>query len=178
MVISRIKYEAELKNSVTHHDSVKITYKWKGPKIVNLLDPAVIPGSFTLTPGFYDEIELNVKGLKKDAGSNPVFYLTVSYTHTSNVKVPISFKVNKNVMFKTEKGCVDVTTDSFVFTNSIQLYLDQLLPGVDPTVLDNASLINVAIIISSESKCELYRIMMRNLHKNHHCNHVLYHGHN
>lgn len=173
-----MKYEAELKNSVTHHDSVKITYEWNGPQIVNLLDPAVVLGSYTLTPGFYDEIELNVTGLKKDAGSNPLFYLNGSYTNNSSVKVPIMFKVNEDVMFKTEKDSVDVNTDSFVFTSSIQLYLDQLLSGVDPTVLDHATLTNGAIIISAESNYELYRVIMRNLHKDHRCNHEHHHGHN
>lgn len=178
MVISRVKYEAELKNSVTHRDSVKITYEWNGPQTVNLLDPAVVLGSYTLTPGFYDEIELNVMGLKKDAGNNPVFYLTGSYTNSTSVKVPIMFKVNEDVMFKTEKDSVDVTTDSFVFTSSIQLYLDQLLIGVEPKVLDNATLTNGTIVISAESNYELYRLIMRNLHKDHHCNHGHHHGHN
>jgi hypothetical protein len=178
MVISRVKYEAELKNSVTHHDSVKISYEWNGPQTVNLLDPTAVLGNYTLTPGFYDEIELKVVGLKKDAGNKPVFYLTGSYTNSSSVKVPIMFKVNEDVMFKTEKDSVDVTTDSFVFTSSIQLYLDQLLVGVDPLVLDNATLTNGAIIISAESNFELYQTIMRNLHKDHHCNHEHHHGHN
>jgi hypothetical protein len=178
MVISRVKYEAELKNSVTHRDSVKISYEWNGPQTVNLLDPAAVLGNYTLTPGFYDEIELNVMGLKKDAGNKPVFYLTGSYTNSTSVKIPIMFKVYEDVMFKTEKDSVDVTTDSFVFTSSIQLYLDQLLLGVDPAVLDNATLTNGAIIISAESNFELYRIIMRNLHKDHHCHHGHHHGHN
>lgn len=178
MVISRVKYEAELKNSVTHRDSVKITYEWNGPQTINLLDPAIVLGSYTLTPGFYDEIELSVIGLKKDAGNNPVFNLTGSYTNSTSVKIPIMFKVYEDVMFKTEKDSVDVTTDSFVFTSSIQLYLDQLLLGVDPAVLDNATLTNGTIIISVESNFELYRLIMRNLHKNHRSNHNHHHGHN
>lgn len=178
MLISRVKYEAELKNSVTHHDSVKISYEWNGPQIVNLLDPTTVLGSYTLTPGFYDEIELNVVGLKKDAGNNPVFYLTGSYTNSTSVKVPIMFKVYEDIMFKTKKDSVEVTADNFVFTSTIQLYLDQLLVGVDPSVLDNATLTDGAIIISAESNFELYRIIMRNLHKDHHCNHGRHHGHN
>ena len=178
MVISRVKYEAELKNSVTHRDSIKITYEWKGPQIVNLLDPTAVFGNYTLLPGFYDEIELNVIGLKKDAGINPVFYLTGTYTNSTSVKVPIMFKVNEDVMFKTEKDSVNVTADNSVFTSSIQLYLDQLLLSVDPLVLDNATLTNGVIIISAESNFDLYRIIMRNLHKDHHCNHGHHHGHN
>jgi len=178
MLISRVKYEAELKNSVTHHDSVKISYEWNGPQIVNLLDPTTILGSYTLTPGFYDEIELNVVGLKKDAGNKPVFYLTGSYTNSMSTMVPILFKVYEDVMFKTEKDSVEVTADNSVFTSTIQLYLDQLLVGVDPTVLDNATLTDGAIIISAESNFELYRIIMRNLHKDHHCNQGHHHGHN
>jgi len=177
MVISRIKYEAELKNSVTHRDSIEISYEWNGPQTVNLLDPTVVLGSYTLTPGFYDEIELNVMGFKKDAGNNPVFYLTGSYTNSTSVKIPIIFKVYEDVMFKTEKDSVDVTADNSVFTSSIQLYLDQLLVGVNPLVMDNATLTNGAIIISTESNFELYQILMRNLHKDHQCNHDHHHDH-
>lgn len=178
MVVSRVKYEAELKSTTTHHDSIKIEYEWKGPQLVDLLNAATVLGNYMLLPGNYDEVELKVHGFKKDAGGNPVFYLNGSYTNSSSITIPISFKVYEDVMFKTEKDSVEVTADNSVFTSTILLYLDQLLVGIDPIVLDNATLTNGAIVISADSNFVLYQIIMRNLHKDHHNEHRHHHGHN
>ncbi len=171
MVVSRLKYEAELKKNISNHDSIKIAYEWNGPQIIDLLDPSTVLGSYTLLPGYYDEIELNVQGLKKDAAGNPVFYLNGMYTNPANTSVPIMFKVYEDVMFKTEKDSVEVTADNSIFTSTILLYLDQLLVGIDPLVLDHATLTNGAIVISANSNAGLYHLIMQNLHKDHHCRH-------
>lgn len=176
MVVSKLKYEAELKSTTSHHDSIEIEYEWNGPQLINLFDAATILGNYTLVPGYYDEIELKVSGNKKDAGNKPVFFLKGSYTNTAGITIPISFKVYENVEFKSEKDNVEVTADNSIFTSTLLLYLDQLLLGIDPGVLDNASLTAGAIVISADSNSELYEIIMRNLRKDHHCNHEHNHG--
>lgn len=178
MVVSKLKYEAELKSTISNHDSIEIDYEWNGPQLVDLLDAATILGNYTLVPGYYDEIELKVIGNKKDAGNKPVFFLKGSYTNTASITIPISFQVYENVEFKTEKDSVEVTADNSIFTSTLLLYLDQLLIGIDPLVLDNATLTDGAIIISDDSNSEFYQIIMRNLRKDHHCNHGHKHGHN
>lgn len=178
MVVSKLKYEAELKSTTSHHDSIEIEYEWNGPQLLNLFDAATILGNYTLVPGYYDEIELKVSGNKKDAGNKPVFFLKGSYTNTAGITIPISFKVYENVEFKSEKDNVEVTADNSIFTSTLLLYLDQLLLGIDPGVLDNASLTAGAIVISADSNSELYEIIMRNLRKDHHCNHEHKHGDN
>ena len=172
MVVSGITYEAKLKSLITHHDSIEISYKWKGPKEINLLDTTITLGNFTLTPGFYDEIELRVDGSKKAAGSKPVFYLHGVYTKTDTTTIPVKVIVNEDVSFKTEKDSVTVTsTDNTDFASVIQIYLDQLMVDVLPTVLDNATLTNGTLVISADKNRELYWILVRNLIKNHHCRH-------
>jgi hypothetical protein len=178
MVVSRLKYEAELKSVVSHHDSIKIEYEWNGPQEVNLFDTNISLGNFVLQPGYYDEIEIMVNGFKQDAGASPVFYLHGLYTKDDSTSLPIMLKVNENVMFKTEKDSVEVTSsDNAIFTSIIQLYLDQLMADIQLSALDNAELTNGAIVISADTNAELYRIIMRNLSKNHHCNHGHHHGH-
>jgi hypothetical protein len=178
MIVSRIKFEAEMKNLITHHDSIEIEYSWNGPLAVNLLDTNISLGNFTLTPGFYDEIELKVVGLKKDAGNKPVFYLSGLYTNSDGISIPIVLSVNENIEFKTEKNSVEVTAENnSLFTSTILLYLDQLLADIQPSALDNATLTNGSIVISDESNNELYRIIIKNLLKDHHCKHNHGHGH-
>lgn len=169
LVVSQIKFEAELKSLVTHHDSIEIEYKWTGPKLVNLLDDQLLLGNFILQPGFYDEIELKVYGDSKDAGKKPVFYMYGNYTNAENSKIPVAIKVNNNVQFKTEKDSVTVTEESIDITSYIQIYLDQLMAGIDPEMLDDARLTNGVIVISPDNNRTIYFAILGNLVKNHKC---------
>lgn len=172
MVVSNLKFEAKLKSLISHHDSIEISYKWTGPMKINLLDTNITVGNFTLQPGFYDEIEIKVNGLKQDAGVKPVFYLHGMYTKDITTSLPVMVKVNQDVMFKTEKDSVEVTVkDNPGFTSYIQLYLDQLMAQIQPVALDNATLSNGEIVISADSNRDLYLIIMRNLVKDHHWKH-------
>ncbi len=172
MVVSGITYEAKLKSLITHHDSIEISYKWKGPQEINLLDTTITLGNFTLTPGFYDEIELRVDGSKQAAGLKPVFYLHGVYTKADVTTIPVKVIVNEDVSFKTEKDSVTVTsTDNTDFASVIQIYLDQLMVEILPSALDNATLTDGVLVISADKNRELYRIVVRNLIKNHYCRH-------
>jgi hypothetical protein len=169
MVVSNIKFEAKLKSLATHRDSIEISYKWTGPKVTDLLASNITLGNFILQPGFYDEIEIKVQGSKFDAGKKPVFYLRGKYTTSSSNLLPVMVKVNEDITFKTEKDSVTVAEESIDITSSIQLYLDQLMVGLQPSVLDNAVLTGGIIVISAESNREIYRTIMHNLIKDHHC---------
>jgi len=169
LVVSNIKFEAVLKSLITQRDSIEISYKWTGPQVVNLLDSNLTLGNFILQPGLYDEIELKVQGLKQDAGKNPVFFMYGDYTNTNNSVIPVAVEVYEDVLFKTEKDSVSVTEESVDISSYIQLYLDQLMLGIDPVMLDNATLTDGVIVISAYSNREIYRAVVRNLVKDHHC---------
>jgi len=178
MVVSGITFEAKLKSLITHHDSIEISYKWNGPQVINLLDTTITLGNFALTPGFYDEIELKVNGTKHDAGVNPVFYLHGVYTKADITTLPVKVIVNEDVSFKSEKDSVAVTaTDNADFASVIQLYLDQLMTEIQPSAFDNATLTDGILVISADKNKEIYRIVMRNLGKNHHSKHSHKDGH-
>ncbi|MDP2338611.1 MAG: hypothetical protein Q8N05_19620 [Bacteroidota bacterium] len=177
MIVSSVKFEAKLKSVVTHHDSIEINYKWSGPKEIDLLDPLATVGNFVLQQGFYDEIEIKVNGSKQDAGDKSVFYLHGVYNKDNLTALPVMVKVNEDVMFKTEKDSVDITaTSSPVFSSIIQLYLDKLMVDIQLSALDNATLTDGTIVISANSNTELYKIVIRNLVKNHHWEHGNGHG--
>jgi len=172
MVVSSVKFEAELKSLVSHRDSIEISYKWTGPQLTDLMDNSVTLGNFVLQPGFYDEIEITVKGLKIDAGDNPVFLLHGTYAKDNTTSVPVTVMVDQDIMFKSEKDSVEVTdVNDPGFTSIIQLYLDQLMLKVQPSALDNATLTDGAIVISAQSNKEIYWIIMSNLVRNHHLEH-------
>jgi hypothetical protein len=132
-------------------------------------------GNFILTPGFYDEIELKVDGSKQAAGAKPVFYLHGVYTKADVTKIPVRVLVNEDLSFKTEKDSVTVTAaDNTDFASVIQIFLDQLMVEIQPAALDNATLTNGVLVISADKNRELYRIILRNLIKNHYSRH--FHG--
>jgi len=169
LVVSQIKFEANLKSQTTNRDSIEIEYKWTGPKLVNLLGDELVLGNFLLQPGFYDEIELKVYGNNEDAGKKPVFYMYGNYTNAENSKIPVALKVFNYVQFKTEKDSVTVTEESIDITSYIQLYLDKLMAGIIPEMLDNATLTNGVIVISADSNRTIYYAILGNLVKNHKC---------
>jgi len=162
LVVSEIKFEAELKSLVTGEDSIEIEYKWHGPEMVDLLNNELTMGNFVLQPGYYDEIELKVTGEQEDAGDDPVFYLAGTYTNDSGT-TPIVVMVSHDVYFKTEKENVEVTEEEIDYTSIIQLYLDELMADVDVADLDAAELVDGVLLISSDSNTGIYQTIVGNL---------------
>ena len=171
MVVSKVSFEAELKSKVSHRDSVEISYKWSGPVTANLLDSKTTFGNFTLQPGYYDEIEIKVAGLKDDAKPKPVFFMSGIYTNSNNQKITIKVKVSDDIMLSTEKDSVNVTGDQVDYISYIQVYLDKLMAGVPVSALDNAKLTDGKIIISADTNREIYYLLTNNLYKKHHMEH-------
>lgn len=166
LVVSSIKFEAELKSLVTGEDSIEIEYKWYGPEMVDLLNNELTMGNFVLQPGYYDEIELKVSGEQEDAGDDPVFYLEGTYTNDAGT-TPIVVMVNRDVYFKTEKENVEVTEEEIDFTSIIQLYLDELMADVDVADLNSADLVDGILLISSDSNTGIYQTVVGNLEHDH-----------
>jgi hypothetical protein len=169
MVVSEVKLEAELKSMITHEDSIEIEFKWRGPQVIDLLDSTLTFGNFILQPGYYDEIELKVEAGRDDAGSDPVFYMSGTYTNAGDENIPVVVEVYSNLEFKTEKEDVEVTEENSDITSTIQLYLDELMTGVSPEQLDNAELTEGVIVISGESNNELYQSVVGKLADDRHC---------
>lgn len=162
MIVSSIKFEAELKSLTTGRDSIEIEYKWYGPEQVDLLDSNFVLGNFILSPGIYDEIELKVNGEKEDAETGPVFYLSGTYTNGTG-NWPIVVEVWEDLSFKTEKEDVEITEEGVDMTSVIQLYLNELMLNVNPEDLDNAQLTDGVILISSEVNHSVYETIFFNL---------------
>lgn len=162
MVVSSIKFEAELKSIITRRDSIEVEYKWYGPQMVDLLDTNHTLGNFVLSPGFYDEIELKVRGKKEDAGDVPVFYLAGTYSNNTGTW-PIAVEVWEDLEFKTEKENVELTDEGIDLVSEIQIYLDELMLNVDPEDLDNAQLTDGVILISKDANYWIYKRIFENL---------------
>ncbi len=167
LMISHVEFEAKLKSQVTHRDSIEISYKWSGPQFADLLNPDLAFGNFLLQPGFYDEIEIKVKGEREDAQDIPVFYMQGTF-YGSTADLPVEVIVDQDVEFKTEKDSVEVGVESVDITSYIQLSLSELMEDIDPEDLDNATLTDGVIVISEESNRNIYYIIKKNLGKKHH----------
>lgn len=170
LMISHIKFEAELKSQLTHHDSIEIEYKWSGLQFADLLNPDLTFGNFVLQPGFYDEIEITVRGEEADAQEMPVFYMGGTF-YGSTATLPVEVKIDDDVMFKTEKDSVEVGIESVDITSYIQLSLSKLMEDIDPNDLNNATLTDGGIEISKYSNREIYYIIRKNLGKKHYSFH-------
>ena len=162
LLVSTIKFEAELKSQLTDEDSIEIEYKWHGSEWVDLLNNELTLGNFVLSPGTYDEIELKIEGKKEDANGEPVFFLGGTYKNDAG-SWPIEVRVTQDVYFKTEKEDVEVTDEGIDVTSVIQMYLDQLMARVDPADLDNADPTDGVIVISANSNPEIYQVVVSNL---------------
>ncbi|SHJ89189.1 hypothetical protein SAMN05444280_1386 [Tangfeifania diversioriginum] len=169
MVVSEVELEAELKSLITHEDSIEIEYKWKGPQVVNLLDSTQSFGNFILQPGFYDEIELKVEGEREDAHPEPVFYMSGNYTNAADETISVVVEVYSDLEFKTEKESVEVTEDNQDITSTIQLYLDELMAGISPEQLDNATFSEGVIVISEDSNSQLFQSVLGKLAEDREC---------
>ncbi|MDX8337862.1 hypothetical protein SLH46_01625 [Draconibacterium sp. IB214405] len=167
LVISSIKFEAELKSQVTMRDSIEVSYKWSGPQFADLLNPDITFGNFLLQPGYYDEIEIEVKGGRGYADSIPVFYMAGMF-HGSTATLPVEVMIDEEVVFKTEQDSVVVGEEGVDLTSYIQLSLSDLMEDIDPNDLDNATLTNGVIVISRESNRYIYYVIRKNLGKRHH----------
>lgn len=168
VIVSNIKFDAELRSVVTHRDSIEISYKWTGPQLADLLNPDLSFGNFILQPGFYDEIQITVKGERGDANDNPVFYLHGMFTG-STATLPVEVIVNEDITFKTKKDSVEITEESIDVTGYIQLYLDELMQKIDPVDLDNSTLTDGVIVISADSNRKIYYTIFHNLAKDRYC---------
>ncbi len=170
MVVSGVRFESSLKKMNSEEDSVEIEYKWRGPKMVNLLDTTATFGSFTLQSGLYDEVELRISGLKEDAAGKPVFYLYGSYAENDTTSVPIILKSYQNVIFKTQKDSVNVTSNlNANITSYVQIYLNKLMANVQPADLNNAAKVNGAIVISDSTNMHIFYAILHSLEMDHHC---------
>ena len=167
MIVSTIRFEAELKSLSTGRDSIEVEYKWHGPQLADLLDTNLTLGNFVLTPAVYDEIELKVSGEKEDAGDDPVFYLSGTYK-SSTGSWPIAVEVWDDLSFKTERENVEVTDEGIDITSEIHIYLDELMLNVEPEDLNNAQLSYGVILISREVNRSIYETIFGNLKRDCH----------
>ncbi len=168
MLVSKVKFEAEMKSVLTGHDSLSITYSWRGPKTIDLLDMTSSIGSIDLPAGTYDKVSLKVNSEKEDASGLPLVYLSGIYTNAAGVALPIVLSVSDPVSFKTvEKGDTIVAGVAIDLSSTIEIYLDQLLLLVDISALDNATLTDGKLVISAASNSALYLKIMMNLKKDH-----------
>jgi uncharacterized lipoprotein YajG len=178
MVVSKVSFEAEMNSVLSKRDSIEIEYSWRGPQTINLFDLSATIGSITLPAGTYEKISLKVSSEKMDANGKPLFYLSGNYTNTAGTTMPLVISVTDPISFKTvQKGDTIVSGGATDFTSTIQLYLDQLLLAVDPALLDNAVLTNGTIEISATSNSELYKLILQNLRRDHHCENEHHHHH-
>ncbi len=178
MIVSKVSFEAEMNSVLSHRDSIEIEYSWRGPQTINLFDLSATIGSITLPAGTYEKISLKVSSEKMDANGQSLFYLSGIYTNSAGTSMPLVISVTDPISFKTvQKADTIVSGGAADFTSTIQLYLDQLLLKVDPSLLDNATLTNGTLEISASSNSQLYLLIMQNLRKDHHCENEHHHHH-
>lgn len=154
--VSKIEFEAEKKESENSQGFSNIDYEWKGAKKIDLFSANSIIGEINLQPGVYEEISLEIKALKADAGTSPVFYLSGTYTNTIGAVIPIKVIVNEDIEFKAEAEGGTILNAVNNYTSLINLNLALLMNGILISDLESATLSNGKIVISSSSNSTLY----------------------
>lgn len=176
MLVSKVKFEAEIKSVVTGEDSLTIEYSWRGPRTIDLFDLSSTIGSIVLPAGMYEKVSLKVNSEKEDANGLPLVYLSGNYTDAAGIVLPIVISVSDPISFKTEQKndtiISGITTD---LSSNIEIYLDQLMLQVDIAELDNATLTDGKLVISATVNKDLYETILDNLKKDHRCKHEDHH---
>jgi len=166
--VSKIDFEAEKKESETAQGSSSIDYEWKGIKKVDLFSINSVIGEIILQPGVYEEISLEIKAYKADAGASPVFYLSGTYANAAGTVIPIRIIVNEDIAFKAEAEGGTVLNAVNNYTSLINLNLALLMYGILQSDLDIATLTNGKIVISSASNISLYNKIKANFNSSDH----------
>jgi uncharacterized membrane protein YgcG len=162
LIVSKIEFEAEKRESEMARDSSEVHFEWDGPKKIDLFSLTSVIGDISLLSGVYHEISLKIIALKADAGASPVFYLSGTYTNSVDSIIPIVVIVNEDFEFKVKKegSSIDATTD---YTSLINVNLTLLMGGITSMDLNSATRNNGKIIISSTSNATLYSKINTNL---------------
>ena len=143
------------------NDTSDIDFEWRGPKKVDLFNLNSVIGEISLVPGIYDEISIKIESFKSDAGSSPVFYLSGTYSNSTNAAKRINVIVNED--FEIMVKNIDTLSAVYDYTTVIQMNLTLLMSDILESDLDNAVLTNGKIIISSTSNAALYDKIRKNL---------------
>ncbi len=154
--VSKIDFEAEKKENANAQGFSNIDFEWRGTKKINLFSINSFVGEINLQPGVYEEISLEVKALKADAGTSPVFYLSGTYTNATGAIIPIKVIVNEDIVFKAEAEGGTTLNAVNNYTSLINLNLALLMNGILQSDLDSVILTNGKIVISSTSNVLLY----------------------
>lgn len=155
MNVSHIEFKAEGKETENAQNSYKVSYEWRGSKIVDLFNASSVIGDITLDPGIYDQIQLEIEAAKSQSSTVPVFYLTGTYTNAQGTIIPIEITMNEDFKFEVEKEgtTLDGTND---YSALINLNLALLVSGVSESDLGAATLTNGKIIVNTTSNPNIY----------------------
>ncbi|MCX6221798.1 MAG: hypothetical protein NTZ69_12520 [Bacteroidia bacterium] len=166
--VSKIDFEAKKKESENTQGSSSIDYEWKGIKKIDLFSINSVIGEIILQPGVYEEISLEIKAYKADAGASPVFYLSGTYANATGTVIPIRVIVNEDIAFKAEAEGGTVLNAVNNYTSLINLNLALLMNGILQSDLDVAMLTNGKIVISNTSNILLYNKIKGNFNSSDH----------
>lgn len=172
MLVSKVKFEAEMKSVLTGKDSLEIEYSWRGPRTIDLFDFTSTIGLIVLPAGTYEKISLKVNSEKEDANGLPLVYLSGIYTNVAGTTLPIVISVSDPISFKTkQKGDTIIAGVAADLSSTIEIYLDQLMLHVDIAALDKATLTDGKLVISATLNKDLYETIIDNLKKDHRYKH-------
>lgn len=155
IVVSEFEFQAERRESEQSQDTMNVDYSWKGPKKVDLLNISAAIGNINLQPGVFEQIELEIQAQKSMAGTSPVFYLSGSYTDSTNVKIPVVVIVNEDLTFKVEQSGA-MLNGANNYAALINVNLATLMGSITQADLSSATVTNGRIEISSTSNAGLY----------------------
>lgn len=177
MLVSKVKFEAEMKSVLTGKDSLTIAYSWRGPRTIDLFDLTSTIGSIVLPAGMYEKVSLKVNSEKEDANGLPLVYLSGNYTNAAGTILPIVISVSDPISFNTQqKNDTIISGVATDLSSTIEIYLDQIMLQVDIAALDNATLTDGKLVISATLNKELYQLILQNLRRDHHCKYEDHHG--
>ena len=154
-----IKLEA--KNS----SNTEVEFKSQMAQQIDLFSSvAATLGNVIIPPGTYKEVEFKIQMTPN--GSTAALTLNGKFTSGTGIVTPVTFLVNSMFEIKAEQANVSITDNSST-TAVTSLNLALLTTGISQTMLNNATVTNGTIVISSSSNTNLFNIISANLIQSH-----------
>ena len=108
----------------------------------------------TIDTGVYTQIEVRVELSQSSNGTLPLT-LKGNFTNSGGTVIPIELDFNDNAEIRAEASNVTIDSKTDI-TSIVTMHLNKLLAGVSANQLNNATLTNGTLIISSSSNTVIY----------------------
>lgn len=153
--VEKVELEAEKDDTETEMET-------RVRRRIDLFGSVAQLGSVQLSPGRYDEVEVEL--YLGNTASDTALVLRGTYVNNAGTSIPVLFFINDALEVKAEAENVVLTgTDDYRFLSTFDL--SRLVTGITQSQLNNAALTNGTLVISKNNNSSLFSTILSNINE-------------